>query len=161
MTLRTANEIHGELFDWELIPTAEDVASGESGLFSHMGAYGEYQKAFINNLAGQNLFLLDTSREYERFPEAHLFLASPTVVGYPQNDPKAENWTAWWGLRKFLRKFDRLLFFDKDVDFKFSAVAGKLQISGEPYWAGVDQPSPPVDSPGSSQCAQRDRLDHY
>jgi hypothetical protein len=134
----SSKEVHGEIFDWELIPTVEYVKSGHDGLFTYMGVRAEYQKAFSENLVGLNLFLLDNSRQWERFPYAHLFLAGPAIEGYPQNQPNDIGLAAWKRLRSFLGS-EQLMFFDRNVDFIFSVEGGRLSISGAPYWAAVEE----------------------
>ncbi|MGY3449494.1 hypothetical protein [Bradyrhizobium sp. USDA 4353] len=136
--LSAKKEVHGEIFDWELIPTAEYVASGEDGLISYMKYEAEYQKAFSNNLVGLNLFLLDNSRQWTRFPYAHLFLKAPVVDGYPQSQPSDAGLAAWRVLRDFLGD-EQLMFWDRDVNFVFSVNGQRLSISGEPYWVAVDE----------------------
>jgi hypothetical protein len=133
-----STEVHKEIFDWELIPTAEYVKSGEHALFSYMGVRAEYHKAFSDNLVGLNLFLLDNSRRWERFPYAHLFLAGPPIAGYPQNQPTDGGLAAWDRLRAFLGS-EQLMFFDRGVKFFFSADSGRLSISGAPYWVAVEE----------------------
>ena len=90
----SSNEVYGDIFDWEIIPTAEYVATGEDGLFSYMGVEAEYQKAFADNLAGLNLFLVDNARMLRAaFPYAHQFMAAPVVAGYPQLNPNPQKLT--------------------------------------------------------------------
>lgn len=135
----SSNEVHGDIFDWEIIPTAEYVASGQDGLFSYMGVEAEYQTAFADNLAGLNLFLVDNARVLRApFPYAHLFMAAPSVAGYPQSQPTEANLAAWSTLKAFLTG-NQLMFWDRDVDFIFSAQGDRLIISGEPYWVAVEK----------------------
>lgn len=133
-------EVHGEIYDWELIPTVEYVRSGQDGLYSYMKYEAEYQKAFADNLVGRNLFLLDGSRNWEQFPYAHLFLPGPAIDGYPQKEPTDLGLETWKTLRSFLGS-DQLMFFDRGVEFVFSADNERLSISGAPYWAAVEKNS--------------------
>ena len=131
-------EVHGKIFDWELLPTVKYVISGDQGLFTYMRDYAQYQSAFSNNLAGLTLFLLDGSRDLADFPSAHLFLAGLPIPGYPQVKPTEENYAAWFRLRDWLG-YEQLMFFDRDVDFVFSTDGSRLIISGLPYWVAVQK----------------------
>jgi len=128
--------VAGTLYDWEIVPLVAFVRSGSDGLFTYMGAHGEYHEAFADNLAGFNLFLLDTIRSVKRPSQAHLAVAT-RVPGYTEDrgvDPTsrqaARRLKRWMGNR-------HLMFTDLEVDFVFRPENGGLVIDGEPYWIAV------------------------
>ena len=124
------------LYDWELVPLAEFVQSGSDALFTYMGVHGQYHEAFADNLAGFNLFVLDTFRSLAAPSRAHL-LVTTTVPGYTESRSvtKADDKAA----RKLVRwmRSSHLMFTDFDVDFVFRPEADALVIDGEPYWIAV------------------------
>ena len=123
-----------DLHDWELVPLAAFVESGSDALFTYMGVHGEYHEAFAGNLAGFNLFLLDTFRSLNKPREAHLMVKT-AVPGYTRGvadaDAKAARRLTRWMAN------NHLMFTDFDVDFAFGPAAGNLAVTGEPYWMAV------------------------
>ena len=77
------SSVTADLHDWELLPLAAFVDSGSDALFTYMGVHGEYHEAFADNLAGFNLFLLDTFRSLNKPDEAHRMVKT-VVPGYTQ-----------------------------------------------------------------------------
>ena len=126
--------VAADLHDWELVPLVAFVDSGSDALFTYMGVHGEYHEAFAGNLAGFNLFLLDTFRSLNKPRDAHRMVKT-VVPGY--TDGVAEpNATATRRLTRWMRS-SHLMFTDFDVDFAFRPTAGRLAIDGEPYWMAV------------------------
>ena len=127
----TAN---ADLHDWELVPLAAFVESGSDALFTYMGVHGEYHEAFAGNLAGFNLFLMDTFRSLNKPREAHRMVKTE-VPGYTRGvaEPDAK------AARRLIRWMGRhhLMFTDFDVDFAFRPENGHLAITGEPHWMAV------------------------
>ena len=113
------------------------VKSGSDALFTYMGVHGEYHKSFAGNLAGFNLFLLDTFRSLRNPARAHLAVET-TIPGYTSNREVTEaNEAAARKLERWMRK-SHLMFTDLDVDFVFQGGAdGELVIDGDPYWIAV------------------------
>lgn len=128
--------VAGTLYDWEIVPLAAFVKSGSDALFTYMGVHGEYHKSFAGNLAGFNLFLLDTFRSLRNPARAHLAVAT-TIPGYTSNREVTEaNEAAARKLERWMRK-SHLMFTDLDVDFVFHGAHGELVIDGDPYWIAV------------------------
>ena len=122
------------LYDWELAPLAAFVDSGSDALFTYMGIHGEYHEAFAGNLAGFNLFLLDTFRSLNKPRDAHRMVKT-VVPGYTDGvaEPTA---AATRRLTRWMRS-SHLMFTDFEVDFAFRPDADRLAIDGEPYWMAV------------------------
>jgi hypothetical protein len=123
------------IFDWEMLPLVQFVDDGEAALYTDVDQ-ARYHRAFQNNLAGLNLFLLDNVAEMEDFPRAHLLIEND-IPGYPQSKPSAETLAAWAQVKpilSFSAGFTQMIFVDKDVDFKFNLAGSDLTISGTPYW---------------------------
>ena len=129
--------VTGLIYDWELEPLVEFVRSGSDALFTYMGVHGEYHKAFAGNLAGFNLFLLDTFRSIGEPERAHLAVKTP-VPGYTTG-PDANRMDAGASreLRRWMRR-SHLMFTDLDVDFVFRPDGGELIVEGDPYWISLD-----------------------
>ena len=129
--------VAGTIYDWELEPLVGFVASGSDALFTYMGVHGEYHKSFAGNLAGFNLFLLDTFRSLRNRERAHLAVETP-VPGYTVGpdadriDKEASRKLARWMRRS------HLMFTDLDVDFVFRPEDGALVVDGDPYWIALD-----------------------
>ena len=122
------------LYDWELEPLVRFVATGSDALFTYMGVHGEYHEAFAGNLAGYNLFVLDTFRSLNDPADAHR-LVSTTVPGYTHGiEQPSER-----AVRKLKRWMGRshLMFTDLAVDFTFAPADGELAVAGSPYWMAV------------------------
>lgn len=131
-----AQTVAATLYDWELAPLADFVASDTDALFTYMGVHGQYHEAFVGTLAGMNLFLLDTFRSLRAPARAHLVVATE-VPGYTANRTvsKARERTA----RRLVRwmRSSHLMFTDAGVDFTFQPVGDSLAIDGAPYWIAV------------------------
>ena len=129
-----ATSVAADLYDWELGPLAAFVDSGSDALFTYMGIHGEYHEAFAGNLAGFNLFLLDTFRSLNKPREAHRMVKT-LVPGYTDGvaEPTA---AATRRLTRWMRS-SHLMFTDFEVDFAFRPDTGHLAIDGEPYWMAV------------------------
>ena len=129
--------VSGTLYDWEIVPLAAFVKSGSDALFTYMGVHGEYHRSFAGNLAGFNLFLLDTFRSLRNPSRAHLVVET-TIPGYTSNREVTEaNEAAAHKLERWMRN-SHLMFTDLDVDFVFQGGAdGELVIDGDPYWIAV------------------------
>ena len=125
------------IYDWELEPLVGFIRSGSDALFTYMGVHGEYHKAFAGNLAGFNLFLLDTFRSIRDPERAHLAVKT-AVPGYTTGpdasrvDAKASDKLTRWMRRS------HLMFTDLDVDFVFRPEQGELVVEGDPYWISLD-----------------------
>jgi len=129
--------VTGTIYDWELEPLVRFVRSGSDALFTYMGVHGEYHKAFAGNLAGFNLFLLDTFRSLRSPERAHLAV-NTQVPGYtagPGSDRIDEQ--AAGELTRWMRR-SHLMFTDLDVDFVFGPEQGELVVDGDPYWIALD-----------------------
>lgn len=132
--------VSGTLYDWELEPLVGFVQSGSDALFTYMGVHGEYHESFAGNLAGFNLFLLDTFRSVRNAERAHRVVETP-VPGYTVGagtdrlDKEASR-----KLKRWMRR-NHLMFTDLDVDFVFRPVQGNLVVDGDPYWIAVDSES--------------------
>ena len=129
--------VTGGIHDWELEPLVRFVRSGSDALFTYMGVHGEYHKAFAGNLAGFNLFLLDTFRSLRSPERAHLAVETQ-VPGYtagPGSDRIDEQ--AAGELTRWMRR-SHLMFTDLDVDFVFRPEQGELVVDGDPYWIALD-----------------------
>ena len=122
------------LHDWELEPLVAFVGSGSDALFTYVGVHGQYHEAFAGNLAGFNLFLLDTFRSLNAPASAHLMVKS-AVPGYTRAVDTASEQAART-LTRWMRS-SHLMFTDFDVDFVFRPADGRLAIDGEPYWMAV------------------------
>ena len=122
------------IYDWELAPLAHFVASGSDALFTYMGVHGEYHEAFAGNLAGFNLFVLDTFRSLNDPAAAHRMVKT-VVPGYTRTVTEPDE----RAMRKLKRWMGRshLMFTDFDVDFTFAPSGGNLAIKGTPYWMAV------------------------
>ena len=132
-----AERVSGTIYDWELHPLMGFVASGSDALFTYMGVHGEYHRSFAGNLAGFNLFLLDTFRSLRTPERAHLAVRTP-VPGYTTGpDRDRIDKQAARELRRWMRR-SHLMFTDLDVDFAFRPRHGELVIDGEPYWIALD-----------------------
>ena len=129
-----ASSVAADLHDWELVPLAAFVDSGSDALFTYMGVHGEYHEAFAGNLAGFNLFLLDTFRSLNKPGDAHRMVKT-VVPGYTHGvaEPSA---TAARRLTRWMRR-SHLMFTDFEVDFTFRPDADGLAVDGEPYWIAV------------------------
>ena len=129
-----ATSVGADLYDWELAPLAAFVDSGSDALFTYMGVHGEYHEAFAGNLAGFNLFLLDTFRSLNKPRDAHRMVKT-VVPGYTEGvaEPTA---AATRRLTRWMRS-SHLMFTDFEVDFAFRPDADGLAIDGEPYWMAV------------------------
>lgn len=128
--------VAGTLYDWEIEPLAAFVGSGSDALFTYMGVHGEYHEAFAGNLAGINLFFLDTFRSLRTPASAHLAVMT-NVPGYTSdrevntaNDEASRELVRWMGTR-------HLMFTDLDIDFVYRSADGELVIDGDPYWIKV------------------------
>jgi len=126
--------VAADLHDWELVPLAAFVDSGSDALFTYMGVHGEYHEAFASNLAGFNLFLLDTFRSLNKPGEAHRMVKT-VVPGYTY-DVTEPNAAATRRLKRWMRQ-SHLMFTDFEVDFAFRPDADRLVVDGEPYWIAV------------------------
>ena len=138
LTLEIAGQrVTGLVYDWELEPLVGFIRSGSDALFTYMGVHGEYHKAFAGNLAGFNLFLLDTFRSIRDPERAHLAVKT-AVPGYTTGpdasrvDAKASDKLTRWMRRS------HLMFTDLDVDFVFRPEQGELVVEGDPYWISLD-----------------------
>ena len=129
-----ATSVAADLYDWELAPLAAFVDSGSDALFTYMGIHGEYHEAFAGNLAGFNLFLLDTFRSLNKPRDAHRMVKT-VVPGYTEGvaEPTA---AATRRLTRWMRS-SHLMFTDFEVDFAFQPDDDRLAIDGEPYWMAV------------------------
>lgn len=129
--------VTGLIYDWELEPLVDFIRSGSDALFTYMGVHGEYHKAFAGNLAGFNLFLLDTFRSIRDPERAHL--AVKTVVpGYTTGpDASRVDAKASGKLTRWMRR-SHLMFTDLDVDFVFRPEQDELVVEGDPYWISLD-----------------------
>ena len=129
-----ATSVAADLYDWELAPLAAFVDSGSDALFTYMGVHGEYHEAFAGNLAGFNLFLLDTFRSLNKPRDAHRMVKT-VVPGYTAGiaEPTA---AATRRLTRWMRS-SHLMFTDFEVDFAFRPDVDGLAIDGEPYWMAV------------------------
>jgi hypothetical protein len=141
---------HTTIYDWELAPAIDFVVAGGEGLFSYMRDEAEYHSAFINNLVGVELFLLDNAGVNERFPSSHLIFDEDSIPGFPQVAPTEDMVAAWKEDREFLRH-RHIIFWDRNVSFRFGLSQDKLQITGTPYWASVDKD---YDSDGIGQIIE-------
>ena len=129
--------VAGTLYDWELEPLVGFVRSGSDALFTYMGVHGEYHKSFAGNLAGFNLFLLDTFRSLRNRERAHLAVKTP-VPGYTVGPDAARiDKEASRALARWMRR-SHLMFTDLDVDFVFRHEDGELVVEGDPYWIALD-----------------------
>ena len=141
--------VAGTLYDWELEPLVGFVRSGSDALFTYMGVHGEYHKSFAGNLAGFNLFLLDTFRSVRNAEQAHRVVETP-VPGYTVGaDAHRIDKEASRKLKRWMRR-NHLMFTDLDVDFVFRPDGGDLVVDGDPYWISVDS-----DGPGSGRITGR------
>lgn len=133
--------VTGTLYDWELQPLMGFVGSGSDALFTYMGVHGEYHRSFAGNLAGFNLFLLDTFRSLRTPERAHLAIQTP-VPGYTTGPDKDR--IDKQAARKLKRWMGRshLMFTDLDVDFVFRPEEGQLVVDGDPYWIALDSQGP-------------------
>lgn len=129
--------VTGDIYDWELEPLVGFVRSGSDALFTYMGVHGEYHRSFAGNLAGFNLFLLDTFRSLRTPERAHLAVKTP-VPGYTTR-PAADRIDKQ-ASRKLTRWMQRshLMFTDFEVDFVFRPDDGELVVEGDPYWIALD-----------------------
>lgn len=125
---------NASLHDWELLPLIEFVASGSDALFTYMGVHAQYHTAFVDNLAGFNLFLVDTFRSLAQPARAHRMVATP-VPGYAGEAQDADR-KATRRLRRWMRS-SHLMFTDHGVDFVFRPAQGRLAIDGSPYWIAL------------------------
>lgn len=130
----------GQIFDWELVPTANFVKSGNHGLFTYMKNYAEYHPAFAGNLAGVNLYFVDTTRNLKEFSDIHRGFTINNIPGYPSTPSTDANRAASMLLKSELGQ-EQLMYTDKGVKFLFSAGRDHFEISGTPYWIviGTDQ----------------------
>ncbi len=129
--------VAGTLYDWELEPLVGFVRSGSDALFTYMGVHGEYHKSFAGNLAGFNLFLLDTFRSVRSSEQAHRVVKT-SVPGYTAGaDTDRIDKQAARDLKRWMRR-DHLMFTDLDVDFVFRPDSANLVVDGDPYWISVD-----------------------
>ncbi|MCY3839988.1 MAG: hypothetical protein OXH09_15270 [Gammaproteobacteria bacterium] len=129
--------VAGTLYDWELEPLVGFVRSGSDALFTYMGVHGEYHKSFAGNLAGFNLFLLDTFRSVRGPEQAHRVVSTP-VPGYTVGaETDRVDKEATRRLKRWMRR-NHLMFTDLDVDFVFRPESGELVVDGDPYWISVD-----------------------
>ena len=129
--------VAGTLYDWELEPLVGFVRSGSDALFTYMGVHGEYHRSFAGNLAGFNLFLLDTFRSVRNPEQAHRVVKTP-VPGYTVGaDADRVDKKASRKLERWMRR-NHLMFTDLDVDFLFRPESGDLVVDGDPYWIAVD-----------------------
>ena len=129
--------VAGTIYDWELEPLVEFVGSGSDALFTYMGVHGEYHKSFAGNLAGFNLFLLDTFRSLRDRERAHLAVKT-AVPGYTVGpDTERIDKEASRALARWMRR-SHLMFTDLDVDFVFRPENGELVVDGDPYWIALD-----------------------
>lgn len=135
------HRVSGTLYDWELQPLMGFVGSGSDALFTYMGVHGEYHRSFAGNLAGFNLFLLDTFRSLRSAERAHLAVQTP-VPGYTTGPDKDR--IDKQAARKLKRWMGRshLMFTDLDVDFVFRHEDGELVVDGDPYWIALDSEGP-------------------
>ncbi|MEP9396672.1 hypothetical protein [Mesorhizobium sp. KR2-14] len=129
---------HSTIYDWELAPAIDFVVAGGEGLFSYMRDEAEYHRAFINNLVGVELFLLDNAGVNEDFPSSHLIFDEDSIPGFPQVAPTEDKVAAWKEDRELLRH-RHIIFWDRNVSFRFGLSQDKLQITGRPYWASVEE----------------------
>jgi hypothetical protein len=130
--------VSGEIYDWEFIPVARFVDSGQAALFTDMARIkrAQYHDAFKNNLVGLNLFFIDNVGQLPDFTTAHLVIEND-IPGYPHVQPTAESVSALNQLRpdlSFPPPINQTLFADRDVEFEFRPSGTKLEISGFPYW---------------------------
>lgn len=133
--------VAGNLYDWELEPLVGFVQSGSDALFTYMGVHGEYHKSFAGNLAGFNLFLLDTFRSVRTPEQAHRVVKTP-VPGYTVGrDTDRIDKEATRKLKRWMRR-NHLMFTDLDVDFVFRPESDDLVVDGDPYWISVDSKGP-------------------
>ena len=131
------NRVSGTIYDWELQPLMGFVGSGSDALFTYMGVHGEYHRSFAGNLAGFNLFLLDTFRSLRTPERAHLAVKTP-VPGYTTGPDKDRiDKAATRKLKRWMRQ-SHLMFTDLDVDFAFRPENGELVVNGDPYWIALD-----------------------
>ena len=129
--------VSGTIYDWELQPLMGFVRSGSDALFTYMGVHGEYHRSFAGNLAGFNLFLLDTFRSLRTPERAHLAIHTP-VPGYTTGpDSDRIDKKAARKLERWMRR-SHLMFTDLDVDFAFRPHNGELIVDGEPYWIALE-----------------------
>ena len=121
-----ATSVAADLYDWELAPLAAFVDSGSDALFTYMGIHGEYHEAFAGNLAGFNLFLLDTFRSLNKPRDAHRMVKT-VVPGYTEGvaEPTA---SATRRLTRWMRS-SHLMFTDFEVDFAFRPDDGRTWLS--------------------------------
>ena len=127
----------GTVYDWELEPLVGFVRSGSDALFTYMGVHGEYHRSFAGNLAGMNLFLLDTFRSLRTPERAHLAVKTP-VPGYTVGPESVRiDRDSARKLTRWMRQ-NHLMFTDLDVDFVFRPEDGDLVIDGDPYWISLD-----------------------
>lgn len=133
--------VRGTIYDWELQPLMGFVDSGSDALFTYMGVHGEYHRSFAGNLAGFNLFLVDTFRSLRTPERAHLAVQTP-VPGYTTGPDKDR--IDKQAARKLKRWMGRshLMFTDLDVDFVFRPEDGELVVDGDPYWIALDSHGP-------------------
>lgn len=137
----SGQRVSGTIYDWELLPLVDFVRSGSDALFTYMGVHGEYHRSFAGNLAGFNLFLLDTFRSIGSPERAHLAVKTP-VPGYtigPEADRVDKQATR--DLKRWMRQ-RHLMFTDLDVDFAFRPENVDLIVDGDPYWIAVDSGKP-------------------
>ena len=133
--------VSGMIYDWELQPLMGFVGSGSDALFTYMGVHGEYHRSFAGNLAGFNLFLLDTFRSLRTPERAHLAVQTP-VPGYTTGPDKDRvDKQAARELKRWMRR-SHLMFTDLDVDFVFRPGDGELVVDGDPYWIALDSRGP-------------------
>ena len=133
--------VAGALYDWELEPLVGFVRSGSDARFTYMGVHGEYHKAFAGNLAGFNLFLLDTFRSVRTPEQAHRVVKTP-VPGYTVGEGTDRiDKEATRKLKRWMRR-NHLMFTDLDVEFVFRPESGDLVVDGDPYWISVDSKGP-------------------
>ena len=138
LTVEIAGQrVTGLIYDWELEPLVGFIRSGSDALFTYMGVHGEYHKAFAGNLAGFNLFLLDTFRSIRDPERAHLAVKT-AVPGYTTGpDASRVDAEASDRLTRWMRR-SHLMFTDLDVDFVFRPEQGELVVEGDPYWISLD-----------------------
>ena len=127
----------GDIYDWEVIPTVSFASSGDHGLFTYMGYHAQYHKAFADNLAGVNLFFVDNMRNIQQFSDIHRTLGK-SLPGYPQTNSTSSSRLKSDVIRTKLR-WSQLMFTDEGVRYSFRNQNGTLNISGAPYWIGVQQ----------------------
>ena len=133
--------VSGTIYDWELQPLMGFVGSGSDALFTYMGAHGEYHRSFAGNLAGFNLFLLDTFRSLRSPERAHLAVQTP-APGYTTGPDKDRiDKQAARELKRWMRR-NHLMFTDLEVDFVFRPEDGELVVDGDPYWIALDSQGP-------------------